>query len=301
MKKRKQIALNKLFNFCIILGLLFAWGSIDLFLDNANAWGLGFGIVALLFIVLPAIFTPYCYSFDDEGVSLCYVFLPVERYLWKNIHAIEVDDIKFGTSSQVNIFDFFYSSVFCIKGTNIGKNTFNVKGHIRKSFRTKRLIEKYWDGTIEGLMFEDFKNWLSKHKHKKQQEIKVHLKDEIVPMEREIRAQMRDWLNPLIAEAKQHNLELKAEYYYITKNFDELLSRPKEGYTYTLVVEISHFGETDENRIIVASVDLLYVRLGKMAYRGVKNKHIQEEFQTSVCCTLNEICKNGIDKYCEEN
>ena len=99
MKKRKQIALNKLFNFCIILGLLFAWGSIDLFLDNANAWGLGFCIVALLFIVLPAIFTPYCYSFDDEGVSLCYVFLPVERYLWKNIHAIEVDDIKFGTSS----------------------------------------------------------------------------------------------------------------------------------------------------------------------------------------------------------
>lgn len=112
MKKPRQIALNKLFNFCVVLGLLFAWGSIEFFVENDTAWGLGFGIVALLLFVFPAIFTPYCYVFDYEGVSLCYIFLPVERYLWKDIHAIEVEDIKLGTSSRVTIFDFFLCKYF---------------------------------------------------------------------------------------------------------------------------------------------------------------------------------------------
>lgn len=301
MNKRKQFALNKLFNFCVILGLFFAWGSIEFFLDNDNAWGWGFGIVGLLLIVLPAIFTPYCYAFDSEGVSLCYVFLPAERYLWKDIHAIEVEDIKLGTASQVSIFDFFYAIVFSIKGTNVGESKFYMNGHIRKSFRTKHLLEKYWDGTITGYLFEDAKKRINKHKAKKQSQIKAHLADEVVPMEREARAETRERLKPFIAQAKQYNLDIKAKYFYITKDFEELISRPKVGYTYTLVAEISHVNETDENRIVVASVDLLYVRLGKTAYRGVKNKHIKEELEFTFSDVLNEINKNGIEVYCNSN
>ena len=299
MKKRKQFALNKLFNFCVVLGLFFAWGSIEFFTDNDTAWGLGFGMVALLLIVLPAIFTPYCYAFDSEGVSLCYVFLPVERYLWKNIHAIDVIDREI--SVRASPIDFFYRYVFSISGINEGKTRFYMNGYIRKSFRTKYLLEKYWDGTIDGLMLEDFKNRIRKHRNKKQREIKAHLTDEIVPMEREIRAETREWLKPFIAQAKQYNLDIKPKYLYITKDFEELTSRPKEGYTYTLVSEISHFNETDENRIVVASVDLLYVRLGKTAYRGVKNKHIKEEFEFTFSDVLNEINKNGIEVYCKNN
>lgn len=297
MNKRKQFALNKLFNFCVVWGLFFAWGSIEFFMDNDNAWGLGLGIVALLLIVLPAIFTPYCYAFDSEGVSLCYVFLPVERYLWKNIHAIEVEDTSIGTASKSNIFEFFYACVFSIKGKNVGKSRFYMNGHIRKSFRTKYLLEKYWDGTITGYLFEDAKKWFNKRKSKKQSQITA----EIVPMERETRAETREWLKPLIAQAKQYNLDMKANYFYITKDFEELKSRPKEGYTYTLVAEISHFNETDENRIVIVSVDLLYVRLGKTAYRGTKNEHAKEELEFTISDVLNEINKNGIEVYCKGN
>ena len=299
MNKRKQFALNKLFNFCVILGLFFTWGSIDFFRENDSAWGLGFGIVALLLIVLPAIFTPYCYAFDNEGVSLCYIFLPVERYLWKNIHSIDVIDKEIHV--RVSLIDFFYRYVFSISGMNEGETRFYMNGYIRKSFRTKYLLEKYWDGTIDGLMLEDFKNWIRKHKHKKQQEIKAHLIDEIVPIEREIRAETREWLKPFIARAKQYNLDIKPKYLYITNDFEELTSRPKEGYTYTLVSEISHFNETDENRIVVVSVDLLYVRLGKTAYRGVKNKNIKEELEFTFSDVLNEINQNGIEVYCRNN
>lgn len=299
MNKRKQFALNKLFNFCIVLGLFFVWGSICFFIDNLIGWGFGFSIVALLLIVLSAIFTPYCYAFDNEGVSLCYLFLPVERYLWKDIYAIEVEDTS--PSPRVSIFEFFYANVFSIKGSNVGKIRFYMNGHIRKSFRTKHLLEKYWDGTITGYLFEDAKKWIDKRKAKKQSQIKLHLTDDVVPMEREIRAETRELLKPFIAQAKQYNLDIKPKYLYITKDFEELTSRPKEGYTYTLVSEISHFNETDQNRIVVVSVDLLYVRLGKTAYRGVKNKHIKEEFEFTFSDVLNEINKNGIEVYCKNN
>ena len=87
---RKQIALNRLFNFSVVAGVFLTCCSIAFFTENDIAWGLGLGVTALLIIVIPAIFTPYCYIFDNEGVSLCYVFLPCERYLWNDVYAIEV-------------------------------------------------------------------------------------------------------------------------------------------------------------------------------------------------------------------
>lgn len=300
MKNKKQYALNKLFNTLVILGLILAWGSIYYFIHNDYALGFGFGAAALIFIVLPSIFTPYCYAFDSEGVSICYVFLPKERYLWKNIRAIEVEDKTINYSSKSNIFDFLFATVFSIEGAPVGKRRFYMDGHIRKSFRTKYLLEKYWDGTITGYMFEDLKNWFNKRKAKKQAEIKEHLTDEVAPMEQEMRRQAKDLLKPFVAEAKQYNLEIKSKYYYITSDGEELHYRPKENYTFTLISEISRFNERDENRIVTLSIDLLYVRLGKTAYRAVKNELIEEEFKYTFSDTLNEIYKSGIEAYCKE-
>lgn len=299
MNKRKNYALNKLFNFCMVLGLLVAFGAKELLEEKSFAWGLGFGVAALLIMLPPAIFTPYCYAFDGEGISLCYIFLPVERYLWKDIYAIEVED-KFCTSHHLVLIEFFYENVFSIKGANVGKNRFYMTGHVRKSFRTKHLFEKYWDGTITGYLFEDVKKWVDKRRAKKQAYIKSHLTDEVVSMEREIRSEVREWLSPFAEKAKLCDLDIKASYVYITHDFDELNSRPDEGYTYTLVMEIAHFNETDENRIVIVNVDLLYVRLGKISYRGVKNKNAKEELESSLSTVLDEISKIGIDTYCAE-
>ena len=297
MKERKQFALNKLFNFSIFLGLLFLGLSIELFIDNDNVWGIGLGVASLICIVPASLFTPYCYVFDSKGVSLCYVFLPVERYLWRDIHAIEVENITTGTGASTTILEVFFAYVFCIRGKNVGKTRFYMNGYIRKSFRTKRLLEKYWDGTITGYFFEDVKKWYSKRKTKKQSHIEAHFTDEIVVKEREIRAEVRDWLNPVISQAKQYDLVIKPKYFYITKDYKELNSRPEEGYTYTLVMEIAHPGETDENRIVVVSIDLLYVRLGKTAYRGVKNECAREELEL----TIKDVLNNGFESYCKND
>lgn len=298
MKNKKQIASNKLFNFCVVLGLLLAWVSYSFFTDGEVAWGIGNGIAALLLIVLSAIFTPCCYIFDNEGISLCYLFLPVERYLWKDIYAIEVEDkwARSGGTRSLLMF-FLYASVFSIYGENVGKCRFYMNGHIRKSFRTKYLLNKYWDGTITGYLLEDIKKWFNRRRTKKQ--IKAHLTDEIVPMEREARVEAREWLKSFVAQAKRCDLDIKTKYRYITPDFEELNVRPQQEYTYTLLAEIAHFGETNKDRIAVVSVDLLYVRLGKTSYRGVKNKNAKEKLEFTISDTLNEINKNGIESYCK--
>ena len=297
MKKRKQIALNKFFNFCIVVGLFIGWMAILSFQDPelSLGWGLGFGIAALLLILLPMFFTPYCYIFDSEGVSFHYVFFPVERYLWENVRAITVEDVALSTGSNHCLLVLFYGRVFHIEATNEGPCRFYMTGNIRKTFRTKRLLEKYWDGTITGYLFEG----LQERRRKKQAEIKTHLSDEVVPMEQEVRTQTREWLEPFIAQARQYDLNIKAKYLFITKDFEEYKVRPEEGYTYTLVIEIARPGEKDENHIIEVSMDLVYVRLGKKAYRGVKSPHLQEEFQLAISETLNDIFKNGIESYYE--
>ena len=298
MKKRKQIALNKVFNLCMLLGALFVWWAVDLFLDGDVPWGIGFGIASLLLIVLPTIFTPYCYSFDSEGVSLCYLFFSPERYLWKDIRAIEVKDT--GASSRSILFDLFLARDFCIHGTSVEKRQFFMEGHVRKSFRTKRLFEAYWDGTITGYWLEDKKAKAQKRRSDKDSQIKAHVADEIVPMEREMRAKAREWLEPFSAQAGHYGLEIKTKYLYVTKDLEELNSRPQTGYTYTLLAEIARSGETDEARTGTVSVELLFVRLGKTAYRGVPNEHAEKELNDTFAVVLNEIGKHGIEVYCKE-
>ncbi len=301
MKNRRQIALNKLFNVCIILGAFLGWMAYifatDIEAKSDIAWVIGFGLFSVGFIVIPCFFTPYCYSFDSEGVSLLYVFLPTERYLWKNIHAIEVIE----KSTKPSALDLLYSAVFAISGKSVGKSRFYMEGHIRKTFLTKRLLEKYWDGTITGYFFDDIRKCFAKYKKKNDIQTKVHLTDEIVPMERTIRAQTREIIEPFVAIAKQHNLVLKPNFLYITEDFKELHSRPKENYTYTALVGISHPYERDESRIVEISADLIYVRLGKTVYRGVVNQDFEEELRFFLKDTINEIAKNGIEVYCRNN
>ena len=304
MKTKKQIALNKLFNVCVITGLFFGYGAIVFFKERERGFGLMFGVIALLLTVLPAIFTPFCYVFDGEGVSFLYVLSPVERYLWKDVYAIEVEDTSTGRPS---VLDLLYANVFAISGNSAGKRRPYMTGHIRKSFRTKRLLEKYWDGQITGYFFEDIKEAVGKHKEatgkkkaKKQARVSAQITDETVAMEREVRAETRECLKAFEERANANGLEMKANYLYVTEDFDEFTSRPDEGYTYTLSIEIARFGETDEGRIAVFEMELLRVRLGKTAYRGVKIKGACAELEKSLADALDEIIKNGIVAYCED-
>lgn len=278
----------------LILALL---GSVA-FAESEIGLGVGLLFFALLLIAAPVIGMPWCYRFDPEGVSAKYIFFSQERYLWKNIHSIRVAE---AISDDGRSLIFFYD--FKIDGYVEGKHRRYMDGRISKTRRTKRLIEKYWDGTIEGYWHDEVqtvKRWWNKRTPKGKNKKQQYRIDEIVFMEREARASVRNWIEPFVAEAKQYDLKVQTQYLYITEDYEEYRSRPQSAHTYTAVIRIGRFNETDEDRMIIFYTDLLRVRIGKKAYRGVKNLLVEDELKISFSEIMTEIKQQGFDAYVKE-
>lgn len=294
-KKTYKIALNRNLILFVMTGLFLAVISYAAFKEKEIGIGVGAGLFAALVIVAPSIGMPWCYCFDPKGVSIKYIFLSEERYLWKNIHSVcVVQAISDGGRQTL----FWYD--FQIGGNVEGKQRRYMDGRISKTHRTKRLIQRYWDGTIEGYWHDEVqavKKWWHKNKQKQRAQ---YLTDEIVLMEREARASFRTWLEPFAAEAAQYDLEVQTQYLYITKDDEEHRSRPQASHTYTAVTQICRPRETDEERIIVLDTELLHVRLGKKAYRGVVNLQAQEELKDSFSEVMKEIKARGFETYIKE-
>lgn len=287
MKQKRQFALNREQLFILLAAILMAGISITSYLENEAGFFIAFGILALLAILIPLILLPSLYIFDNNGITIYYLLIPNERYLWKNITSICVcyDEPHRHTKFELD----------GIPESNI---YFYTEGRICKSLRTKRLLEKYWDGTIEGYLFEGLKKRLQQRKDKKSQEIKTHLTDEVAEAEREERAKIRELLPPYEAQAKQLDLDFRTKYVYMTKSGKELRSRPKdEGYTYTIIISLSRPNEKDENKIIEVSAEIIYARLGKKAFRAVVNKTYEEDLKFFLSDTIQEIRKSGIEAY----
>lgn len=264
------------------------------FMENEIGGGIIMGFFAALALVAPLVFMPWGYCFDPEGVSIKYIFLKEERYLWKNVHAVSTVQAISDGGRHLFLYD------LQIDGNVEGKKRRYMDGRISKSGRNKRLIQKYWDGTVEGYWHDEVqavKHWRSQKKKKPR---KIYTTDEIVIMERSARASLRTWLSVPTAEAAQYDLEVRTEYLYITEDDVEHRSRPLTSHTYTAVTYISRPGETEKDRIIVFCTQLLRVRLGKNAYRGVANVRAEEEFHTAWTEMMTQIRKKGFEAYLEE-
>lgn len=294
MENKRQIALNFNFYLFIIFGLILLWLGICLLLEESIKFGLFFGILGLFCAVVPLICVPSHFIFESEGITFNYLFLQNERYLWKNIYKITATIDSTNSTSKSYFFDSIFSRIFEIKGNVEGEKKPYMKGHINRNFRTKKLLEEYWDGNISGTSSK-------KKKNKKKDNNKTYDTTEIAALEREVQAKVSTLLEPYSATAKLHNIKLKKKFVYVNEEFDEFDSRPLDNYTYSLIVEISHFGETNPDRIIEEDADLLFAHLGKSAYKGVINKNLEKDLDEGLGYTLNEIYQNGIEVYCGDD
>ena len=298
---KREVAFNKLFNLYVVVGALFVYGAIVMLQDDPELGrSVGGGIVMLViaahFILVPTILMPALYMFDEKGVTICFLFFPNERYLWENIAAIEATDDS--SSSQHPILDFLFSGVFEISGAVDGKERFYMQGHIRRSRRTRHLLEKYWDGKITGYFIDDVKAWVNKKKGKKKETPVDSTK--IAAMERELRAEVKEWVKPYILKAEEIGLNADLKFVYTTKDLNESNSRPKENFTYLAIVRLSKLGEEDTERVVEVSADLMKGYAHKKEYKGVKNKHAGDELTFYLEDTLKEISKNGIESYSDK-
>ena len=227
------------------------------------------------------------------------MILPKERYLWKNISGIKINYSELSGKNGA-IFDLFFGS-YELNGLVEGKCRFYMSGHVSKTFRIKRLLKKYWDGHVEGF-FDEFiedghkiKKKIKKKKNYKPK--KIYEADEVIAMEKSLCAKSKEQIKPYIDQAAQLGLEIRTSYLYVSKKGEQFKKRPEKDYTYMLLSEISYPNETDEDKIIEVSVDLVFVRLGRNAYRGVENKFAFEELNTYMTDVLDEIRKQGMETF----
>lgn len=286
--KRVQLACNRFLIYGMFLGGFFAWMAVVFIQEGAIGAGIGSAVVALGVIVIVLLLMPWGYRFDQKGITICYLLLPSERYLWRNIRSIEVFYERRGPAT------------FKLEGRLEGKSRFYMDGKICKNRRTKHLLETYWDGTITGYFFEDLHKWWQKRKNKKENEINRHRTDEVVPMERTVRAETRSALALCDAQASQLGLKLRIKFYYETEDMEEVNSRPQGDYVYSALIELCRPGETDESKMITTSAGVLHVRLGKTAYRGVKDDDALMNLRDELAQMLEEVRKNGFDAYCAD-
>ena len=292
---KKQIALNHWFLFWVIAGFCsFLFGGAFINSDDRSLGIFGFAVGAF-FIVVAIIVEPVFYLFDSEGVSLAFAFFKKERYLWQNIRFISNGYDSRGSILSIPTPSY---STFDIDGKVEGEEKWYMRQYIRKSRRTKKLIEKYW-GTVEDSDFVRFKNKVKKWQIRKQKNIDAHFTDEVVKAEREARAMIREITKPYADKARIYNLDLKIRFYYVTSDGDEKKSRPEEGYVYTACAEISYIGETDEDRVVMTDEDLLYVRMGKTGYKYTENKKSAVTFTDALETVISVINEKGIEYYCD--
>jgi hypothetical protein len=290
MKNSRRFAFNHLFLRFVTIGALFLVGAIPLAFEEVSL-GIILLVIALGFLAFPAIFMPFYYHFDSEGVTFFYLFLTNERYLWKNIASVH-ENAENGLTH-----DLLFSGYYQIEAPVEGKHAPYMEGKIRKSPRCKRLLETFYTGRIQGDPAKELRTLAQRRAETEERITKQHLTDEIVPMEREKRAEVRRLVLPLAKEAEELGLSLQTEFLFITPDLREYNSRPHGGYSYTALVKISYPEEIDEARVLCLEAELLRVHLDKKAYIGTPNPTAVKKLNKALGEILTKIRKNGFVYY----
>ncbi len=139
-KTEKQIALNNhifAYSFAVFVGFLGA----SFGLETEEPFFIVFGILIILVFVFLLLISPTHYVFSNEGVVICHPFKRREAILWEDIRSIN----KYGswfyhTSSGLTHYKIYYRHE---------KEVIFLNGEICRSRRTKRLLQKYYKGTVE--------------------------------------------------------------------------------------------------------------------------------------------------------
>ncbi len=301
---KKEFAFDKRFIFYIILGgmfLLIAALSIGALISEFMWEILLIPVVLLgygLYLLINALFFIPCgYTFDKKAITVYYALSSNEYILWNDVYEIEVD-YSAGVTGRYGRYLFTHEYVLSYLDKNDNSKCCE---NIRKSRKIKRMIEKYWDGQVSGYASDAVRKWFGKLKKKQDSAKKQYLTDEIAPMERQARAEMREFAKLSNAVCEKEGLVLRIEYRYMTHDGEKYSSRPVDSYRYVAEAQLIHKNELDDPRRVLLITDLLYVRAGKKSYRGTKNTTAIAELEAQIDETLSEIKEIGFDEFCDRN
>ncbi len=140
---KREFAIDRFFIVYSLVSLITIAIAILLLIAGHYIPALLVGAGYILWCTLTVAMTPVCYFFDREGCTICYAFLPNERYLWSNIEDLKIEEEVDRSFNSLILNLILTSNVYTMQGNPEGKKRFYMKGRIRKSKKTRQLLLKY--------------------------------------------------------------------------------------------------------------------------------------------------------------
>lgn len=267
---KKSFALDSrlfLFVLCLLFAGLMTVISLQ---DGEKGFSLFCGMLTLMF-VFGVITAPKLYIADEEGLSIYYLPFVKEYFKWNDIKRIKIKK----SNSRSIIFDFLWREYEIVptkekryKGSKY--HSIFHSSEISRTFLTKRMIEKYWEGTIE----DDSLSWFKKRfSNKESGKIKYEL-TEVKEKEKWARQSLKQIVMQYERKAELHGKTIDASCTYFIDD-DDFSNRPQENYSY--VAEVFVEKENDEERSFYIKQEILFVSYGKKQIKIIENNGAFDE------------------------
>ena len=277
-KMKKNIAFNsKLFLFMFLTAATSLITAVV-----AKEAGTGFTFLMVLLstaFVVGVVIVPKLYVADEEGISIYYLPFVKEYFKWDEIKRIRKTESTNRPRRNLML-DFLFADyeIVPIKAKEYKGSKYHSIFHsseISRTFMTRHIIKKYWDGEIEDDSFAWFKKRLSKESGQK---IKYNLA-EVKEKEKRARQSLKQIVMQYERKAELSGKSIDATCTYFIDD-DDFSNRPQENYSY--VAEIFVEKENDEERSFYIKQEILFVSYGKKQIKIIENKGAFDEISKQI-------------------
>ncbi len=273
---KKSFAMDPRFFLMIIVTCFFGVMTYGGILDGDVGPALIVGGAITLLFIFGIVIIPKFSVADEEGVSIYYLPFVKESYKWSEIRKIEIVEDR---SYRKTCLDYFWKvyKIVPMKEQNYKGSKYHSFFHsseIFKTFLSKRMLKKYWNGAIE----DDSFSWFKKHCTKTKKNVKYDL-TEVRQKEKAVRDSLKSTVAQYEAKAKLYGKTIDASCTYFIDD-EDFGSRPKENYSY--VAEIFVEKENDEENIFYIKAEILFVRYGKSNVKITENKSAFDEIANKI-------------------
>ena len=273
---RKNFALDYRIVFYTILGVFVGALMCFSIKDKDNGMALLFGGFTLL-IMFGIIIHPKFYIGDEEGLTIWYLPFVKEYFKWSEIKRIKLK--ASGASSRFILLDLLWKEyeIVPVKERRYKGSKYHSIFHSSEIFKSPlavRMIQKYWDGSIE----DDSFSWIKKPFAKEDKIVKYDF-TEVKQKEKSARDTLKQIASKYISKAEMYGKTIDVSCTYFV-DVDDFNSRPKENYSYNAEVFVEK--ENDEEKSFYINVELLFISYGKSKIKITENKKAFEEIEKRI-------------------
>lgn len=230
-------------------------------------------VIAVIVMIGYLILSPHFFVFDEKGVRIYYILGLKKSATWENIRHIR----KWFAPTRRSL-----QTVYEISPME-GRALFFMDNYVNKTWYIRRVIEHYWDGTIEDDSF-----FARMRRNRSAPRSTVRAESE----ERAVKTAVHDVLKRYRKEYESVGVMLN-----VSVSYDGEEKRPASNYDYTATLILK--GQNNEQ---IENIDISVLRVirGKKEYRPIHLKSALDEVEEILKEELAILKKVGCDEFFSE-